>query len=80
MMRHKIMKTGALAAMMFASAAIAPADAAQSAKPCPSKVAVSAGKRVACGQDVRNFMFRGEAWLSKGAEASLWFQIGRAHV
>ena len=73
MMYRNAMKAGVVAAMMFASAAVAPADAAQSAKPCPSKVEVSAGKKVACGQDVRNFMFRGEAWLSKGAEASLWF-------
>ena len=46
---------------------------ALAAKPFPSTIEVSAGKKVACGQDVRNFILQGEAWLSKGAEASLWF-------
>ncbi len=52
------------------AAAIALASTAAS---FPSTVAVSAGKKVSCGADVRNFILVGEAWLAKGAEASLWF-------
>ena len=46
---------------------------ALAANPFPSTLEVNAEKKVACGQDVRNFILLGEAWLSKGAEASLWF-------
>lgn len=43
------------------------------AKPFPSVVNLGAEKKVACGQDARNFILMGEAWLANDAEAALWF-------
>ena len=59
-----------LAAAVASLASIAATDAPRS---FPSSVTLSPGTRRTCGQDVRNFILRGEAWLSKDAEASLWF-------
>ena len=61
-------------AALAAAANVCVALAAPEApRPFPSVVRVSPGKKVSCGQDVRNFFLKGKFRLSKGAEASLRF-------
>ena len=60
----------ALVAFANVSAVFAAPDAA---RPFPSTIRVSQGKKVSCGQDVRNFFLTGKFRLSKGSEAALKF-------
>ena len=56
--------------------------AAQGPMPFPSKLDVAAGARRLCGQDVRNFILDGQAFLEKGEEAALRFhtdETGRGY-
>ncbi|MBP5321391.1 MAG: hypothetical protein J6334_10420 [Kiritimatiellae bacterium] len=46
------------------------------AAPFPSAFSLDAGRRVVCGQDARNFILSGQAFLPKGGEALLRFHTG----
>ena len=69
-MKVKRLRVVAFAAALGAAAVLTAADAP---RPFPSVVRLSPGKRIPCGQDVRNFFLSGKCRLSKGAEAALMF-------